>query len=134
MKLDNVARAICCPNGCENAGYQRNDLQGRVAICQAHTYAKMAVAAVRAYLSPSAGEIEAAAREIACCDWDFTAERWDHIAAQIARGDLKHGGDCTNESHTCYVCQLGKIRDEAAAALLAARRAALAEIEQEMGK
>ena len=44
-----VARAICCPNGCDVASSTRDDIAGKVAICQAHTWDQTARAAIAAH-------------------------------------------------------------------------------------
>lgn len=47
-----VARAICCPDGCHNAGSVR--------ICQAHTFYVEALAAMEALMTPTAEMLAAA--------------------------------------------------------------------------
>jgi hypothetical protein len=48
--LDGMAKAICCPKGCEATGARRDDCLGYVSICQAPSYAAAANAAL-AYLA-----------------------------------------------------------------------------------
>lgn len=62
--LDRVANAICCPNGCENAGRKYDPAAGKVSICQAHTYEPSARAAIEAMREYTA-EMEDAGDEAA---------------------------------------------------------------------
>lgn len=66
------------------------------------------LAYVRA-LSEDEATVDRVAAVIALREWEYPAENFARMAAEVDARPV-HDGDCTNQSHTCIVCMVEKIR------------------------